>query len=69
MKSSIDLKVYVEVDTKEKYPYRVMCYANGKIFTACKDMMTAKNMCDMINQKNKSGLYVPFNILWIFRLL
>ena len=51
MKSSIDLKVYVEVDTKEKYPYRVMCYANGKIFTACKDMMTAKNMCDMINYK------------------
>ncbi|WP_269149292.1 hypothetical protein [Helicobacter apodemus] len=31
MKSSTDLKVYVEVDTKEKYSYRVMCYANGKI--------------------------------------
>ncbi|TLD86278.1 hypothetical protein LS66_009660 [Helicobacter sp. MIT 03-1614] len=53
MKSSTDLKVYVEVDTKEKYPYRVICYANDKIFAACKNIMTAKNICDLINHKNK----------------
>lgn len=51
--NNTDLKVYVEVDIKEKYPYRVMCYANGKIFAACKDIMIAKNICDMINYETK----------------
>lgn len=43
------LKVYVEVDKNREYPYRVMCYTNSKIFAACKDMMIAKNICDLIN--------------------
>lgn len=61
--NNTELRFFVEVDMNEEYPYRVVCFKNGRTFARTREMIFAECVCKTLNYGAKKKFDYAFALV------